>query len=75
MSGPHHKKIMDIQLSMWRISELEEVDNTSDYDSIEFRRYTQKSELDKALNTLEGIVKGMAGLRNVILQRRILLTP
>lgn len=32
----------------------------SAYDDKEFKRYTYKSELDKALHTLEGIIKGVA---------------
>lgn len=31
----------------------------NDYDTSEYRRYTKKSELHKALNSLEGIIKGI----------------
>lgn len=35
------------------------------YDSLHFRRFTKKAEVDKAIHTLEGIVKGIA-IDNVI---------
>lgn len=36
-----------------------------DYDSMEFRKYTSKSEFDKALHTLEGLLKGIAIDNNI----------
>lgn len=37
----------------------------SNYDLMEFRKYTFKSELDKAIHTLEGILKGIAMDRKI----------
>jgi hypothetical protein len=35
------------------------------YEDMEYRKYTHKSELDKALNTLEGIIKGATMDKNI----------
>jgi len=43
---------------------------TTDYDSLPFRRYTYKAELDKAIHTLEGILKGIA-IDNIINQKEV----
>ena len=40
------------------------------YDSLYFRKYNRKAELDKAIHTLEGIIKGVA-IDNVINQEEI----
>jgi NAD-dependent DNA ligase len=41
-----------------------------DYESLAFRKYTYKPEMDKAIHTLEGIVKGIA-IDNVINSKEI----
>ncbi|MBE3586529.1 MAG: BRCT domain-containing protein [Thermoanaerobacter sp.] len=41
-----------------------------DYDSLHFRKYTYKAELDKALHTLEGILTGIS-IDGVITQKEI----
>lgn len=41
------------------------IERLSSYDNLQYRTYTSKAEIDKALHTLEGIIKGIAIDNNV----------
>jgi hypothetical protein len=49
---------LKVNIILWRLGKM-------DYDSMEYKRYTTRSEFDKAIHTLEGILFGIGSDRQI----------
>lgn len=52
-----YKKALRLKIG---VKKMEQYESVKDYDSMYFRQYTLNAETDKALHTLEGILRGIA---------------